>query len=1407
VSNLFGGGAKVASMTPTRALGIQFMSSQYGPPVPVVYGTGKVGGTCIWYGDFASTSHSQKVGKGGGSRSTSYTYSASFMLGLCEGPVTGFGTVYDGTSTVDLNSVGAVTATGTAGQAPWSHLSGAFALGYSNTAWVAVQNMQLGSSASLPNWNVEVRGFHLHAGSSDANPADILTDICTDTTHGIDFNYLGDLTQYSNYCIAAGLLLSPVYDKEQTAQQTLGDLFKFTNSAAYFSEGVLKVVPYGDTSITGNGVTYSPNNSPLVNLGAADFLVSAGEDAVQITRKAPADAMNMVRVQYQDRSNSYHNSVVVASIDEDVVVNGARADTTEDASMCKVASTARFIAQNLVQRSFFVRNTYEFKLGWRYCYLEPMDIVTLTDASTGLNQWPVRIIDITEDENGDLSITAEEYPEGVGHSAIYNTQPNNGGSIDPNTDPGAVNPPYIFRGPGFLVSNAGPEIWLAVNGSNALWGGAEVYLSHDGNSYSYVGTVAQPARYGSLTTALGTGSDPDTTNTPEVTVYAPGQLLGGSQADADNLVTLAMVDGEIISYETSTLVSSGTYQLGYLRRGAYGSAIASHTSGAPFVRLDDAIFCIPIDPSLIGQTVYLKFLSINSFGRTPRSLSSETAYSYVVGTNVELPDVPPVPASFATQGVADGVSITWSNSNPAAVGCTSIERSTSSSGPWTVIAQVGPTTTGYTDHFTNGATYYYRARARGPLVSSGWSAYTSTFNSSGTNVSAIGTAATQAQGQANSAPVINGGFDIAPTGYGWTPDAGTNPWYTDTSGDTPGVGPNCARRDGSGSAVTIAYRNNGYVACQAGQVYKAQGLVKGITSPDGSAYVYISWLNASLVEIGTKAGNQISGNTTAGSFATGVAPAGTQYARTCLGVSNHSAGSYLVDNVLCSQYPSSVDEVPDGSNHVRGVALSTSEVVDNANFELPLNADGSVPGWKPFGTGQIYLYTAAPYQGSQSLQINCPAQYDGAESTRKYACSPGEVYFVSCALASNLGGYSKMQVRFYNGSGSAFSSVDTTSSAFSFQVLSATVTVPSGAVYFTIAFHNDNTGGGGVFYVDTVTVARVRSLDSEVADGSTYLRMPGSNMDANRRGLIDFTQAGHLGKTVDNIGDGTTYARIYGSDLSGGKHRIGIAGSGYQIGDQRNLKQRTVTNIPAKVPTVINYSASAGTPATATISVPAFTILNGSVTTAYNASSASVTGTNGTTVTYYLYFNDPAFAGGTQVLVASTNGNDVYGGDGYVYIGSIAVTFPTDGGGSGSGGGGGSCVCAHMWLDEDTQARECVRGYLADCLDLPTSGMRKFRRRMLGMEMDVAPCVRITTAGGAVLECSTATPFDLLDGRTARAPDMEGEQVVTDRGIERVVSVIDIGEQLVCHQHYGGCSYAAGADPSRRIYSHNMIKP
>ncbi|MGH8160292.1 MAG: hypothetical protein ACREPQ_19440 [Rhodanobacter sp.] len=267
------------------------------------------------------------------------------------------------------------------------------------------------------------------------------------------------------------------------------------------------------------------------------------------------------------------------------------------------------------------------------------------------------------------------------------------------------------------------------------------------------------------------------------------------------------------------------------------------------------------------------------------------------------------------------------------------------------------------------------------------------------------------------------------------------------------------------------------------------------------------------------------------------------------------------------------------------------------------------------------------------------------------------------------------------------------------------------------------------------------------------------------------------------------------------------AGSGVQIGDQRNLTQRTVTNIPAKVPSVIAYTATSGTPATATISVAAFTTLAGGGATniSYGAMSTSVTGTNGATVAYYLYFDDPTFAGGTRTLVATTNGNDVYGSSGRVLVGGVNVTFPTSGGGSGGGGGGGGgfCVGVDMFVMGERTAGESQAGALFDCVDIPRSGLATFKRRLLSKETVMTECVRFECENGAWCIFGMLTPFDLVEGGEKLAIGMLGELVLTDKGLSRVIEVRPIGDHLVCYNHFGGISYAAGGDPDNRIYSHN----
>lgn len=1229
---------RTAATTQPQAMGIDLQGAQYGPPIPVVYGQNRVGGNVIWYGDFKAVQHTQKVGKGfGGGTATSYTYSASYLNGLCEGPIVGIANVWSGNSLVLLSTLAPFSATGTSGQAPWSALPSPANLGYSLTALFGVDNMALGGSPTLPNYNYEIGGLQqFGSGVLDANPSAILTDICTDPNHGVPFPYLGNLTQYSDYCVANGLFLSPVYDQQSTAVQVLTDLFKNTNTYAYWSEGQLKVVPLGDVAVTGNGVTYTPNVTPLVNLGAGDFIVSGHASPVTVQRKAPVDCFNSVSIQFVDRANAYHNSAQIASIDEDMIANGARMTQTANVNGCVTAPVARFIAQNMVQRAYYVRNQYKFKLTWRYCYLEPTDIVTLTDTNTGLNEFPVRILEVAEDADGLLDITAEEFPEGIGHSALYNTQPNNGTNLDPMADPGPVNAPFFMRAPGFLVSNNKPEIWCAVGGSNPIWGACEIYMSRDGSTYEYLGTTNKSARYGTLTSALNVGSDPDTVNTLAVQLYTPSIIMGATDADANNLDTLCIVDSEVVSYGSSTLTNatpdSNYYNLTYLRRGAYASGIASHAIGAPFARIDDSIFRVPIDPSIIGQTLYFKFLSLNAFGITPRTLADETAYTYVVGTNVELPDVPFTPQNFSVKVVTQGAYLSWTNPIPSAVGATSIERAPDASGSpgtFAVIGAAGPTANTFTDITGNG-TFWYRIRSRGPLLSSGWSGYT----------------------------------------------------------------------------VDVSADNGTYANVSSG----------GVNS-GGLAYNFLGAWSAIVAYV---QGNEVN---YAGNYWLALAPS-----------TNSPPTSTNANWQLLG--PQTLDNLADGEVFVRLTnSVAVAEMLDNPDFEASTALPP--PGWSAGGPGATapsstsYLTGGSQYSGNQSLQFTGP-QSAGYTANRTFLTKENDrwVLYAATNNLSAVGQSAIASVHFLDVNGNIL-----------------------GEGYVT------NTAAASGWYV-----------------GSVVAQAP-----ANTVGMALQVKNGAAG--TNSVGfDAIRLVK--------------------QITDQRSLPQIAVTNYRSKYngPSP-GYSS---TTTSATISVGAFSYVIGSITVNYNASSVTVTGTAGTTVTYFLYFDDPTYAGGTPALVATTNGMDCYVADGRVFLGSISVTFPSSGTGSGSGsGGGGWCVGADMYVRPGQRAADVASGDLFDCADWPTSGNARFERPLHSMERAVSECVVLVADDGSELVCSVTTPFDLLDGGAARAPEMLGQRVLTDAGIATIVRIDPVGVRDVCRMHFGGISFAAGVRADRRIYSHN----
>ena len=454
-----------------------------------------------------------------------------------------------------------------------------------------------------------------------------------------------------------------------------------------------------------------------------------------------------------------------------------------------------------------------------------------------------------------------------------------------------------------------------------------------------------------------------------------------------------------------------------------------------------------------------------------------------------------------------------------------------------------------------------------------------------------------------------------------------------------------------------------------------------------------------------------------------------------------------------------LDNIGDSATYLRTIQQSQAEIVDNANFEA--SASVPVPGWNG-NLATLQYITGYQYEGSQSLSAYATAQYQNVVSTRRYKCTPGEVYEVDAAV---LAGSDPWAFGFALSNGSLPAVAFT--SGWSRQTVR--ITIPAGVTSFQIILFKSGTSVPDSAGLDDVHLKRIRVLD-------------------------------------DDVMDGTTYGRTANADLvsSGGVNRLGlrVSGSGQTIGDQRNLQPITWASQRSVLSTSpISFSISGTTVA---FSVAAFTLQGGGIFLNYAAASGSVTQAAGSTTTWFLYYLDPTQSGGSLALHITTNPGGAASFADSVFLGTATVTIASGGGGSSGtgGGGGGYCVADDMYIGEGRRAGDTEIGDPFDCIDLPTQA-GKHVRALQGVTRGVEECVRMITDNGCALICSISTPFDLPNGRVTTALHMLGEQVITDLDTAVVSSLALVGPRPVTRAHLGGVSYAAGADPARRIYSHN----
>lgn len=752
-----------APATPIQApdyTGIQLQTAAMSLPVPLAWGLARGSPNLMDYVNFQV--HKKTVGKGGGTgKTTEYTYSASIVMGICEGPITGVNKSYINNGFVaGFYGPHFSLFLGTTPQTPWSYMTSNYpthALSYQGIAYVAGANFDLGTSESLPAFSFEVKAPLYNTqvgGAGDADPALMVEDFLTNGQYGanfptarIDFASLlssglapttGD-SAFQTYCQAMGFGLSPFIQNQEAGISILARWMQLTNTAPVWTGYSLKFVPYGDEIVTGNGVTYLPPTAQQFDLGDDDYVQEKDADPVQMNVRDWFDAYNAIAIECSVRSYDY-NAVPIDWIDQGSVdlIGRRQASQISAREVCDTAMATKMVAL-IGARMVYIRKTYKFKLGPEHTGLEPMDVGIITDTKAGILAQPVRIQSVEENDDGTMTFICEEFPGTVGMPSSGTLSGPTSTPINSQVVPDPVNTPLIFETnseASAFLNNGSPAalvVALVSGGSGGVfdpyWGGAAVNVSTDGTTYVPLADVngstevLQPASMGELTANLATyvGANPDTGHTLAVSLAESNGTLvsasSGTTAAAGATLGVIQDSGgsvELIGPQTATLTGANAYNLTNLYRGLLSTTAAAHVTGALYGRLDASAFLAVLPPAYIGKLLYFKFQSFNIWGQALQDISTCTPYTYTptgIGFGGGSGGVPTAPTGFSATGGDTQVALAWS-ANPLTDNVTAYEvwRAAGTGQPFSSASLIATTgALAYTDSglpISTGYTYF-----------------------------------------------------------------------------------------------------------------------------------------------------------------------------------------------------------------------------------------------------------------------------------------------------------------------------------------------------------------------------------------------------------------------------------------------------------------------------------------------------------------------------------------------------------------------------------------------------------------------------------------------------------------------------------------------------------------------------
>ncbi|MFC7048916.1 phage tail protein [Emcibacter nanhaiensis] len=553
-----------------RLSDLSVQTASYGEAVPLVFGTMRLSGNLIWSAGLSETRHedSETVGGKGSSQTVttvSYTYSASFAVGLSARQVSSIGRIWaDGKLLRDAGGQVATGGkvrlyTGLADQDPDPLLEAEDGLdnatAFRGLAYVMFEDLELAEYANrIPNLT-----FEIIADEGGTLPlAKLVEEVCE----------LAGLSQVE----ATGLdgeVNGYVLSGQFRPRDVLEDLAELYDFDMVEQDGVLICRSLGrdvEEEITGEVLLRTESGE--------------GQAPLQIVRAQELDLPREIAVSYLDSGRDYQTGLQRA------FRQTGRSEVAEQkfAPLVLTSVEAKTQAEALLDNRWRRREKLSFDLPPGYCHLSPGDVVHL---SRGNSNYTVMILE-TELSGQGLHCLAVRDGESL---PVREVAAETGGFPGQQIVPLADSRLLLVDVPALDDEEQQAVCLLAAVNADAAgyWPGAALYLSRDGSgSPDKLASSAMPAVTGVTENKLAPGPAcfPDQASRLLVRLdHAADVLENRTWPDVLNGANLAIIGGEVIQFTSASLMEPGLYELSGLLRGRRGTEdrIAGHEIGAPFI--------------------------------------------------------------------------------------------------------------------------------------------------------------------------------------------------------------------------------------------------------------------------------------------------------------------------------------------------------------------------------------------------------------------------------------------------------------------------------------------------------------------------------------------------------------------------------------------------------------------------------------------------------------------------------------------------------------------------------------------------------------------------------------------------------------------------------------------------------